>query len=195
MSISLLCSLLLVSWRWQNSLVCLWTCTDASWGARGRSVHSSPALLAAPLFDGGSRWQGSWIAVSAVAWIHVSTWMQASLQRKLCNAKPTNQLVAYVGQSGDCLRESWVHSLKLAFARSVLSGHCFLTTLFHLVRPTSWKHWPIRLNSVGPSSMSEMKYSGSNHAWSSAMWLVTYRRPCCVPSIWHFKRLLCLQSS
>ncbi len=65
-----------------KSLVCLWTCTDAPWGLRGRSVCSSPVLLAAPLFDGGNRCQGSWIAVSVVAWIHVSTWMQASLQCK-----------------------------------------------------------------------------------------------------------------
>ncbi len=34
------------------------------------------------LSDGSSRCQGSWIAVSDVAWIHASTWMQASLQCK-----------------------------------------------------------------------------------------------------------------
>ncbi len=62
-----------------NSHVCLWTCTDAPWVAQRRSVCSSPVLLAAPLSDGSSRCQGSWIAVSNVAWIHVSTWMQASL--------------------------------------------------------------------------------------------------------------------
>ncbi len=65
-----------------NSHVCLWTCTDAPWVAQRRCVHSSPALLAAPLSDGSSRCQGSWMAVSDVAWIHVSTWMQASLQCK-----------------------------------------------------------------------------------------------------------------
>ncbi len=82
MSLLLLCSSLLAQGRWQNSLVRLWTCTDAPWGTGGRSVHSScPALMAAPLFNGGSRWQGSWIAVSIIAWIHVSTWMHASLQR------------------------------------------------------------------------------------------------------------------
>ncbi len=43
---------------------------------------SFPALLAAPLFDGGSHCQGSWIAASDNSWIHVSTWMQASLQRR-----------------------------------------------------------------------------------------------------------------
>ena len=65
-----------------DSHVRLWTCTDARQVLQRRSVHSSPALLAAPLFDGSSRCQGSWIAVSNVAWIHVSTWMQASLQCK-----------------------------------------------------------------------------------------------------------------
>ncbi len=75
-------SSLLAWWRWQSSLVCLWTCTDAPRGARGKSVCSSPVLLAAPLLDGDSRCQGSWIAMSDVAWIHVSTWMQASLQCK-----------------------------------------------------------------------------------------------------------------
>jgi hypothetical protein len=49
---------------------------------QGRFVCSFPALLAAPLFDGGSRCHGSWIAASNVAWIHVATWMQASLQCK-----------------------------------------------------------------------------------------------------------------
>ncbi len=75
-------SSLLAQWRWQNSLVCLWTCTDAPWGMQGRFVCSFPALLAALLFNGGSRCQGSWIAASNVAWIHVATWMQASLQCK-----------------------------------------------------------------------------------------------------------------
>ncbi len=51
-------------------------------GAQRRSVRSSPALLAAPSSNGGSHCPGSWIAVSDVAWIHVSTWMQASLQGK-----------------------------------------------------------------------------------------------------------------
>ncbi len=75
-------SLPLAQWRWQNSHVCLWTCTDAPWGTQGRFVCSFPVLLAAPLFDGGSRCQGSWIAVSDIAWVHVATLMQASLQRK-----------------------------------------------------------------------------------------------------------------
>ncbi len=75
-------SSLLVQWRWQNSLVCLWTCTDAPWSTQWRFVCSLPVLLAAALFDGGSRCQGSWIAASDVAWIHVATWMQDSLQCK-----------------------------------------------------------------------------------------------------------------
>jgi hypothetical protein len=33
--------------------------------------------------------------------------------RLLCNAKPTNQLVAYIGQPGDCLLKSRLHSWKL----------------------------------------------------------------------------------
>ena len=39
-------------------------------------------LLEAPLFNGGNCCQGSWIAVSDIAWIHVSTWMQPSLKCK-----------------------------------------------------------------------------------------------------------------
>ncbi len=65
-----------------NSHVCLWTFTDAPWVAQRRSVCSSPALLAAPSSNGSSHCWGSWKGVSKVAWIHVSTWMQASLQRK-----------------------------------------------------------------------------------------------------------------
>ncbi len=65
-----------------SSHVPLWTCTDAPWVAQKRSVRSSPALLAAPLSNGSSHCQGSWISVSNIAWIHVSTWMQASLQCK-----------------------------------------------------------------------------------------------------------------
>ncbi len=140
-------------------------------------------LLPALLFDGGNHCQGSWIAASDAAWIHVSAWMQASWQRK------ANDSVGCLcfGQPSD--------SLKLAFARSVLLGRCFLRTFFHSVRPMSWKHWPIRLNSVGPSSVRAMKYSGSNCAWLGVTCRVISRWPCCVPSIWHFKRLFCLQSS
>ncbi len=65
-----------------NSHVRLWTCTDAPWVAQRRSVCSSFVLLAAPLSNGSSHCLGSLMAVSNVAWIHVLTWMQASLQRK-----------------------------------------------------------------------------------------------------------------
>ncbi len=79
---ALIFSSLLAQWRWQNSFACLWPCTDAPWGAWGRSGCSSSVQLAAPLFDGGSHCWGSWIAVSNGPWIHVSTWMEASLQCK-----------------------------------------------------------------------------------------------------------------
>ncbi len=140
-------------------------------------------LLSAPLFNGCNCCQGSWMAVSDAAWIHVSVWMQACLQHK---ANKTAGCLCF-GQPSD--------SLKLAFARSVLSGHRFLTTLFHSVRPTSCKHGPMSLNNDRLSSVSARKYLGSNCVWSGATCLVVYKRPCCVPSIWHFKRLLCIQSS
>ncbi len=72
----------LVQWRQQNSHVYPWTCTDVPWVVRRRSVCSSPALLAAPLSNVGSHCQGSCIVVSDVAWINVSTWIEASLQCK-----------------------------------------------------------------------------------------------------------------
>ncbi len=65
-----------------NSYIHLWTCTDAPWVAQKKIVCSSPTLLAARLSNGSSRCQGSWISVSNVAWIHVLTWMQVSLQCK-----------------------------------------------------------------------------------------------------------------
>ncbi len=82
-----------------------------------------------------------------------------------------------------------MHSLKFAFIQSALSGHCFATTLVHSVRPTSWKHWPKRLNSNGPLSFcksnSRVKifdlklgsvyartYSTSNWAWLGTTWPV-----------------------
>ncbi len=36
-------------------------------------------------FMGSSHCQGSWVAMSGVAWIHVSTWMQVSLECKKAN--------------------------------------------------------------------------------------------------------------
>ncbi len=167
-----------------NSHVCLWTCTDAPWVAQRRSVCSSPALLAAWLFDGSNHCWGSWIAMSDVAWIHVSTWMQASLE-----CKKANESVGHLRWTPWWLPLVVPASLlKLAFARSLSSRHHFLTTLFDSVRSMSWKHWPIRLNSGGPSSMRARKYSVSNPACSSMTCLVIPRWPCCVPSIWHFKR-------
>ncbi len=61
--------------------------------------------------------------------------------------------------------------------------------LVHLVRPTPWKHWPMRLNSYGPSpfcasdsrvkifdlkssSVYARKYSVPNQAWLGATWQV-----------------------
>ncbi len=75
-----------------------------------------------------------------------------------------------------------------------ISGHCFAMVFVHLVRPTSWKHWPIRLNSVGPpsfwvskswvknfdlklGSVNARKYSASNQAWSGATWPVISLAP------------------
>ncbi len=59
-----------------DSHVLLWTCTDARQVLQRRSFCSFPALLAVPLSNGGSCCRGSWIAMSNVAWIHVSIWMQ-----------------------------------------------------------------------------------------------------------------------
>ncbi len=61
--------------------------------------------------------------------------------------------------------------------------YCLAMTFIHLVRPTSWKYWPLRLNSVGPlsfwvskswvkifdlklGSMNVGKYSAPTYAWS-----------------------------
>ncbi len=75
-----------------------------------------------------------------------------------------------------------MHLLKFTFMRCVSLGHCLATMLVHSVRPKSWKHWPIRLNSVWPSCllasesqvkifnlksgiMNARKYLGPNRAW------------------------------
>ncbi len=109
--------------------------------------------------------------------------------RLLRVTEPANQLVAYVRESGNGLQIIPIHSSKFAFMQSALFGHCFTMTLVHSVRPTPWKHWPIRLNSNRPSSFcaSESwveifdlklgsvyarKYSMPNQAWSGATWLV-----------------------
>ncbi len=82
-----------------------------------------------------------------------------------------------------------MHSLKFALVQSASSRHCFATTLVHSVRPTSWKHWPRRLNRNGPLSFCKSdswvkifdlksgsvyakKYSAPNQAWSGATCLV-----------------------
>ncbi len=66
--------------------------------------------------------------------------------------------------------------------------------LVHSVRPTSWKHWPMRLNSNGPSSLCSAesqvkifdlksgsvytrKYSVPNWAWLGATWPVNSLAP------------------
>ena len=54
----------------------------------------------------------------------------------LGRTKPANQLVAYIGKTGD-LEVILVHSSKFAFVQSASFGHCFAMTLVHLVRPTS----------------------------------------------------------
>ncbi len=79
-----------------------------------------------------------------------------------------------------------MHLLMLSFVQSVLTGHHLATTLVHSVRPTPWKDWPIRLNSVELSSfldsedqvkifnlksrsVNARKYLGPNCAWLGVM--------------------------
>ncbi len=180
----------LAQWRWQNSHVHLWTCTDAPWGMQGRFVCTSPALLATPLFDGGSRCQGSWIAASDIAWIHVAAWMQASLQRKAnksvgCLCWTTWQLPQVV--LGSLLE---ICFCKVGIVKALLSDNIIPFGKTNVLETLTYK-----MNSGRPSSVSARKCLGSNCAWPSATCLVISRWPCCVPSIWHFKRLICLQSS
>ncbi len=87
-----------------------------------------------------------------------------------------------------------MHLSKFDFVQSDLFGHCFAMTLVHLVRPTSWKHWPMRLNSNGPSSFCvsnnqvkifdlklgsvyARKYSTLSQAWLGATWPVISLAP------------------
>ncbi len=82
-----------------------------------------------------------------------------------------------------------IHLSKFAFIRSALFGHRSAMTLVHSVRPTPWKHWPMRLNSNGPlvfcasdsrvkifdlksGSVYTRKYSAPNKAWSGTTWPV-----------------------
>ncbi len=79
-----------------------------------------------------------------------------------------------------------MHLLKFAFVCSVSVGHNLAMMFVHLVRLTSWKYWPIRLNSVRPLSfwisksgvkifylklgiVNARMYSAPNHAWSGVM--------------------------
>ncbi len=75
-----------------------------------------------------------------------------------------------------------------SIVRCISLGHPLPTTLVHSVSSTSWKwkHWPIRLSSVGPSSflaleswvmifnlksrsVNTRKYLSPNHAWSGTV--------------------------
>ncbi len=90
-----------------------------------------------------------------------------------------------LGNPATAPRLSLMHLLKFAFVRSASVGHCLAKMLLHSVRPMSWKHWPIRLQSVGPSSfcvseswvkifdlklgsVNARKYSDPNCAWLGA---------------------------
>ncbi len=90
------------------------------------------------------------------------------------------------GISATNSRLSLMHLPKFSLVRSILLGHCFPTTLVYSIRPTSWKHWPIRLNNFGLSfflaseswvrifnfksgNANARKYSGPNPVWSGAM--------------------------
>ncbi len=87
-----------------------------------------------------------------------------------------------------------MHLSKFAFVWSVLSGHYFAMSLVHLVRPVSWKHWPMMLNSNGllpfcsteswvkifdlkSGSVYARKYSALNQAWLGATWPVISLAP------------------
>ncbi len=123
-----------------DSHVCLWTCTDAPQVLKRRSACSSPALLAAPFFDGISHCQDSWIAMSDVAWIHVSTWMQASLE-----CMKANESVGHLRWTPWWLPLVVPDSLfETCFCKVIIVEALLSNNLFYLVRPTSWKHWPIR---------------------------------------------------
>jgi hypothetical protein len=87
-----------------------------------------------------------------------------------------------------------MHLSKFAFVQSATFGHCFAMMLVHLVRPTSWKHWPMSLNSNGPltfwvsksqinifdwksRSVYARKYSAPNQAWLGKTWPVISLTP------------------
>ncbi len=99
-----------------------------------------------------------------------------------------------------------MHLSKFTFVQSALIGQQFAMTLVHSVRPTSWKHWPKRLNSNGPlsfcasdswvkifdlklGSVYARKYSVPNQAWSGATWpvisLVPFSKETLIRLVWH----------
>ncbi len=116
---------------------------------------SSPALLAAPLFDWGGRCQGHQIAASDATWIHVSSWMQASLQ---CKAK---ELVGCLHWTTWWLPQVVLGSLletclcKVGIVKAPLSDD-----IIPFGKTNDLKHWSIRLNSGRPSSVS------ARNAWA-----------------------------
>ncbi len=82
-----------------------------------------------------------------------------------------------------------MHLSKLAFGPSASFGHRFVMMLVHSIRPMSWKHWPMSLNSNWPlsfcASNSQVKifdlksgivyarkYSASIWAWLGVTWPV-----------------------
>ncbi len=162
-----------------NSHVRLWTCTDAPWVAQRRSVCFSPALLAAPLSNGSSRCQGSWIAVSNVACINASTWIQVSLQRK------ANESVGCL-----CWTTWW---LPLVVPGSLLET-CFCKVIILKASLSD------NFVSFGKTNVLETLTDKVEQGWTVfreskevfglklLTCLVISRWPCCVPSIWHFKR-------
>ncbi len=93
------------------------------------------------------------------------------------------------GKPATDLRWTLMHLSKFAFVQSASFGHHFAITLVHSVRPTSWKHWPMKLNSNGQlsfcvskswvkifdlksGSMYARKYSALNQAWLGMTWPV-----------------------
>ena len=57
--------------------------------------------------------------------------------RLLGCTKPANQLVAYIGETGNSLKVIPDTFVEFAFVRSALFGHRFTIMLFHSVRPMS----------------------------------------------------------
>ncbi len=123
------------------------TWIDAPWAARRRFVHLSLAPWVLSLFGKGSQPWDSLEAVLDAAWTHASAWEQASWLYKASKSAGHQHWKTWQQPWGN----PWYIGWK-AFVQSASSGHCFAMTLVHLVRPMSWKHWPMRLNRNGPSS-------------------------------------------